>query len=248
VTESRLDQPLAEESPVALVLNGKRLSTFMCTPQALDELAVGHLKSRGLIENRESIKRLLVCPDRGSIYVDAFVHNDASEDEGIIASSCGSGIRAVELLGCVNRLPVDSSWIIALSKLRDWSKHMFAEAELYRSTGGVHCAALRGENGFYSMREDVGRHNAVDKIIGRGIFDGLDFSQTALLTSGRIAADMVLKAWAVGIPVLASRSIPTTSAYELALTARIALIGRIGTANAIIYSSRDRIKTDSISG
>jgi FdhD protein len=139
---------------------------------------------------------------------------------------------------------------------------MFSRAILYRETGGMHCAALAADltarttgtpaaaegksdlpegTSYFIVREDVGRHNAVDKVLGRAFMDRVDFSASCILTSGRIAADMILKAAAAKVPVIVSRSIPTTTAFEIAQTAGITLIGRIGSEAPHIYCGPERV-------
>ncbi len=95
---------------------------------------------------------------------------------------------------------------------------------------------------YFVDREDVGRHNAMDKILGRAFMDRADFSSACVLTSGRIAADMILKAVAAGVPVVVSRSIPTTTAFEIAEAAGVTVVGRIGDANPIVYTHPERIR------
>lgn len=245
----RPDFPLAEESPLALVVNQRKLALLMCTPLNLDELALGHLFGRGLIEGPGSLKSLWVCPDRGSVHVETLepLPETALPDEAFLPSACGSGVASAELLGAPARQPLASGWTIGLEELKKQAREMFSRAVLYKATGGIHCAALlqeAEEGGAFSLevREDVGRHNAVDKVIGFGLFAGADFSRSAILTSGRVAADMVLKARAAGIPVLATRSIPTSSAYALALEAGITIVGRIGAERPIVYTRPERIR------
>ena len=144
------------------------------------------------------------------------------------------------------RLP--SGFAVTLSALKTWAQVMYEAAELYRRTGGMHCAALALSNQalpdgdkYFVVREDVGRHNAVDKVIGRGCIDRIDFSSACLLTSGRIAADMVRKVVAARIPVIVSRSIPTTAAYAIAQKAGLTLVGRIGDEEPSVYTGPERI-------
>jgi FdhD protein len=139
---------------------------------------------------------------------------------------------------------------------------MFSRADMYRETGGMHCAALAVDlacrpasgpaasvqaedapegSSYFVVREDVGRHNAVDKVLGRAFMDGVDFSASCILTSGRIAADMILKAVAAKVPVVVSRSIPTTTAFEIAEKANITVVGRIGSDQPIVYCGSVRI-------
>ena len=215
----------------------------MCSPFDLDEMAIGHLYSRGILASRNDIRTLSVCPDMRSIKVETISGRGALlEPEGIIASACGSaGYRPP---GSGAR-PAENDWRSSLSELTAWAKTMFAGAALYRRTGGMHVAALasvREGVEYLAIREDVGRHNAVDKVLGRAFFDSIDFSRSALLTSGRIAADMVQKAATSGIPVIASRSIPTTEAFSIATDTGITLVGRIATQEPKIYTRADRIR------
>jgi FdhD protein len=249
-------KPLAQESPFEIVVNGKSLTTLMCSPLDLDELALGHLFTRGMIQDLANLLSMGICPDRTRIKIelDADLGQETSGLSQVIASGCGSGTGlSSEFL---ERHKIENSLTIELEVLQSWAREMFAAAELYRLTGGMHCAALAavtkpvkarrvsdncGLKHYLVVREDVGRHNAVDKVVGRGLMDGADFSRSIILSSGRIAADMILKAVAAGIPVVASRSIPTTSAYAIAEKCGISVIGRIGSPAPIRYTRPERI-------
>lgn len=246
--------PLAPESPVALFVDGVRLAVLMCTPCDIDELAVGHLFSRGIIASRGDLGALSVCPDMRSVKVTTMTGAGRSaKPEGIIPSACGGG-APVAAWGAVESpaaIPDAVLPPIALEQLTAWAKDMFAAAELYRKTGGLHVAALAcraqsDEAVYFVVREDVGRHNAVDKVLGRGFLDRIDFFNSVILTSGRIAADMIRKAAGAGVPIIVSRSIPTTEAYEIAIGSGITLVGRIGSAEPIVYTRPDRIASPAI--
>ena len=118
---------------------------------------------------------------------------------------------------------------------------MFSNAELYKNHGGVHCAALSDNNKILALMEDVGRHNAVDKVIGKGVLQGTVFSDSIIFTTGRISTDMVLKAVNAGIPIVVSRSIPTTMAYEIAEKLGITIVGRILSKQPALYTHEERI-------
>jgi FdhD protein len=254
--------PLAPESPVGLLVDGRRLATLMCTPLDLDELAAGHLLGRGIVGRREDLRILAVCPDQRSVRAETVSGRGALlEAEGLVYSACGAASlppAAARPGGPAAALPPGAvDFRVSLDELKAWSLAMFAAAELYRATGGLHVAALvylagpalagspeAGRAPYFVVREDVGRHNAVDKVLGRGLLDGVDFSRSLLLTSGRIAADMAQKAARAGLPLLASRSIPTTEAYALAREAGIALIGRIGTLSPIVYTRPELVRPE----
>ncbi|MCX8012866.1 MAG: formate dehydrogenase accessory sulfurtransferase FdhD [Rectinema sp.] len=214
--------PLAPEYPVDLIADGMKLATFMCTPVSLEELAVGYLCSIGMIRSISRIAEIVVADDLRSVSV----RLASTENAGVLPSG--------------NQ---QTRWPVTIESLKAKAAEMFSRAEMYRQTGGMHCAALWTLDDTIITREDVGRHNAVDKVIGRGILDGTDLSQAVLLTSGRFAADMVMKAKNAGIQLLVTRSIPTSTAYEIAIKAGLTIVGRIETASPIIYTCRERITT-----
>ncbi len=253
--------PLAPESPVALFVDGVWLAVLMCTPCDIDELAVGHLFSRGIIASRGELGALSVCPDMRSVKVTTMTGaGHSAKPEGIIPSACGSGGGAPGAAepgaawgaaGPPAAIPEAVLPPIALEQLTAWARDMFAAAKLYRKTGGLHVAALAcraqsDEAGYFVVREDVGRHNAVDKVLGRGFLDRIDFFNSIILTSGRIAADMIRKAAGAGVPIIVSRSIPTTEAYEIAFGSGITIVGRIGSAEPIVYTRPDRVASPAI--
>ncbi|MCX7027425.1 MAG: formate dehydrogenase accessory sulfurtransferase FdhD [Spirochaetes bacterium] len=235
---SRGSLPLAPEAPVDLILDGRPFALLMCSPYDLDELAVGHLFSKGLIASKADLLSLSVCPDMRSVHVKTASGLGASiEPEGLVFSGCGAARVESKVKAQVKPAPLPAP---TLAQLGIWAAAMFSAAELYRKTGGLHAAALACGS-FFVVREDVGRHNAVDKVLGRGFLDGVDFSASVVLTSGRIAADMAAKAVNAGVPILVTRSIPTTEAYAIAVEAGITLVGRIGSRNPIVYTCPERL-------
>jgi len=253
--------PLARETPVELSANGRRIAVLMCTPTDLEDLAAGHLFTRGMLTERDRILALGACADLrvASVTAPGAIGPDRLGLGTVIASGCGSGgILAPD--APIERLPDGPA--VSMESLEAWAAEMFSRAAMYRETGGMHCAAVALAAGapepagtmaarqaagapagsrWFCAREDVGRHNAVDKAIGRAFLDGVDFSMACLLTSGRIAADMVLKAVAARIPVVVTRSIPTTAALELAQRAGLTLVGRIGGSARVVYCGAGRL-------
>ena len=236
-----VNPPLASEYPVELTANGTRIAVFLCTPDHLDDLAAGNLFTRGILTDPGEIRTLGACPDLRIIALTTktALGEDTQGLSRVIASGCGSGLEFLPEFKDLPPLP--RGFMIELAVLKRWARSMFEAAVLYRETGGMHCACLATEDGRLSVREDVGRHNAVDKVIGRGFLDRRDFPRCCLLTSGRIAADMILKASTAGIPVVVSRSIPTTTAYEIAKIRGITVIGRIESKDPVLYTRPERI-------
>lgn len=231
--------PLAPEVPVQLVANGTSVALLMCTPHDLDDLAIGHLVARGMLSDPAGVLSVDVRTELGVMTVAApgAMQADRFGLGQVMASGHGSGTdRADGLL--TEAMPPGLS--VDLAALQAWSKAMFGAAVMFRQTGGMHCAALAAPS-YFVVREDVGRHNAIDKVIGRGFVDRVDLASACVLTSGRIATDMILKVIAARIPVIASRSIPTTTAFELARRAGVTMVGRIGDEHPTVYTGPERI-------
>lgn len=232
---------ICEEEPVEFLLNGKNLVTFMCTLEELKELAIGHLYSRGIIKNAAEISSLGACKDLKMIFgtTTGEVDFDGIELNTVLQSGCGSGVKFNSSLA---RLPkIKSDFHISLDKIKERAVEMFSQAYMYKQYGGMHCAAVSDGNEIIALCEDVGRHNAVDKVIGKALLSDVDFSQSMIITTGRISTDMVLKAANIACPLIASRSIPTTSALELANNLGITVIGRVVSSKPVIYMYEERI-------
>jgi FdhD protein len=232
---------LCEEAAVELMVNGNKHLTFMCTPQGLKELAAGNLLSSGLIKNMDEIYTLAACDDmrKISVHIAGKIDESGLSLGNVLASSCGSGSQLNER---VLQSPKNkSAFSINLSKLKELAIEMFSKAELYKEHGGIHCAALSDGKELLAVREDVGRHNAVDKVLGKGVFLGTDFENSIIMSTGRISTDMVLKAVNAGVPIIVSRSIPTTMAFEIADKLGVTIVGRIVSKEPAVYTHSERI-------
>jgi FdhD protein len=211
---------LAIEQAVPIEVNGERLATLMCTPRDLDVLALGHLFTRGMIASVDDVTSLRI--DGEGVHVR--VRRPPANPANPAARSLPRG----------EALP--------LTSIRGWVREMFARADIRRGTGGgMHSAGLADRGGLRWMYEDVGRHNAVDKVIGRGLVERVDFSRSCLISSGRIAVEIAAKVVAAGIPIVASRSIPTTATYEMAVERGLTMIGRIASDSPIVYTGGERL-------
>ncbi len=232
---------VCEEAPVELIVNGVTLVTFMCTPQDLKDLAMGHLVARGVVSNMDEVYTMAACEDMKKIYVRTGTELEKSQYGlgSVLASSCGSGSHFREEF--LAQTPNTSDFSMSMAKLKEHAVTMFREAVMHRDTGGMHCAALADGQEVLAVREDVGRHNALDKVIGKGVFLSADFGRCALLSTGRVATDMALKAVAMGTPIVATRSIPTSMALEIAEKLGITMVGRIASSQPVVYCHGERI-------
>ena len=231
--------PVCEEINATMFINNTKFITFMCTPDNLKELAIGHLYTRNLIEDIDDIESIRVCNSLKNIYVTSeFISMDEDLSlNTVLSSSCGSSpdfnLRLVQVL--------ESHTFFDLKTLKDATIKMFKLAVKHQETGGMHSCAVYNTKKDIIAIEDVGRHNAVDKIIGACLNKNYDLKNSAVISTGRISTDMVLKCAGAKVPVVVTRSIPTSSALKLARQNGITVIGRIMSSEPIIYVNESRI-------
>jgi FdhD protein len=220
-----------EEIPVSVRYNERDAVTLMCSPNELRELAVGWLFAEGFLQSTREIMSIGACDDMRMVTVTASPDRwDAvSQRRRTVSSGCGGGTSRHPDEDDLRR--VDGTHDPNCSLLRQ----MLAHAKEYKRTGGIHAAALTDGSRMLFLSEDIGRHNAVDKVIGRGLLADVAFGSTQLLTTGRISSDIVMKTARAGIPVVISLSVATSLAIDLALRAGILLVGRGAHPEPIIY-------------
>lgn len=228
-----------------IFLGRTHYATIFSSPSQLKELALGHLLSEGIIKSIEEIQEINlkkgeVCQIRFKPKVPVEKRLKLSKTfSRVILSACGSP-KPYQYLG---KLPkVTSNLKIKAETILKSVKNLNFAAETFRKTGGVHAAAIYGKSGeLLAFAEDVGRHNAVDKVIGISALKKTDFSQCFLALSGRLTGDMTLKAARVGIPVVASLAAAVDSGIKIAKETNITLIGFVRGNRMNIYSFPERI-------
>ncbi|MHB1414691.1 MAG: formate dehydrogenase accessory sulfurtransferase FdhD [Chloroflexota bacterium] len=237
--------PVAEEAPVTIVVNDREVATLLCTPHDLREMTVGWLYAERLIEDTTEILSLAGCANDRTMLVSTEPDRvgAASGPARLITSGCGAGANpALWQAGNIPR--VTSSLHLPLPTLRGKVMTMLQASRLYRATGGVHTAALVDAEGVAVQKEDIGRHNAVDKVIGHALLNGLPLDALALLATGRLSFEMAWKAARAGIPIIASLSIPSAMARDVAEAAGLTLVGRALSARPWLYTHPERVRED----
>ena len=224
------------EEAVDLFVNGKKMITFMCTPDNLSEMALGYLYSRGLIDNIDEFIGAAPCSSGKRVFalVDRELKEEVYSIKNIVMSGCGSGElpRGSQFY----RREVRSGYRVGIENIRDAFVSMLESARLHQTTGGTHSAAIKDSNGKILVREDIGRHNAVDKVIGAALLEGMELDRSTVVITGRVSSDMVVKAAGAGVPVVASMRITSNMAINIANEYRVNLIGRIGSSEPLIYN------------
>jgi FdhD protein len=245
---------LAAEEPLEVRIAGAPITVTMRTPGHDLELAAGFLLTEGIIESRDQIGGLrAIVPQNGAKanVVEVELKDTAFESADLqrnffAASSCGiCGKASIEAVRVRGLQQPDRTFRFDPELLCRLPDVLRAEQEVFSRTGGLHAAALFDATGrLLALREDIGRHNAVDKIVGWALLEGLlPLSQHVLLVSGRGGFEIAQKSLAAGIPVLASVSAPSSLAVKLARELGLTLIGFLRGRRFVIYSADFRIRT-----
>lgn len=217
-----------EEVPVWLEVNGAPAVTWMCTPHLLEELAVGWLAGEGYIESIDDVRLRPCATDLGfwaEIPPERVAAVTSEGRRAVLASGCGA--VSIYLADPQSFRPEPSrGQPPAPETLRALFKSLFARGERYRDTGGIHAAALTDGDTLLAHAEDIGRHNAVDKVIGALLLGRRPPAGLGMLVTGRISAELASKAGRAGIAWVATPSVPSTLAVEIARRTGMTLVGR----------------------
>lgn len=227
-----------EERIVPVYLNGRELVTLTASPGDLENLALGFLVSEGLIETPAIIKKISV-DDSGSVWLETrkkISHCGARRK--ILTSGCGKGV-IFEVGGGFKKITRRTK--ITFEELAELVKKGIKQSEATKQSRGLHSAFLANHHDILSLKVDIGRHNAVDKVIGEA-FKG-DFLKKAvvLVTTGRASSEIVFKTIRAKVPILVSLSSPTDTAVELAENYGLTLLGYARLSRALIFTHNWRI-------
>lgn len=241
---TEMEDVVIAEYPLTIFLNGDEFITLLCSPNSLQYLVYGFLKSEGIIMKREDVESVIIDEDKGFAHVSLHRRNPLSEElfgRRTMTTGCAKGVTFYNVTDTIQLRSLENSFTVSLNSIWDMLKRLNSESELFKLTGGVHSCSLCSCNDILIMMEDVGRHNALDKILGEALVEGVDLSDKMILTSGRISSEMLIKTAKAGIQVIASRSAPTALAVKQARELNMTLIGFARGARANIYTGDHRI-------
>ena len=234
---------VAEERPLTIFLNGVEIVTLLCSPSHLEELAAGYVLGEGLVP-KEAELEIRLDQERGIADISTDTLHPVSLQafgKRYVTSGCGKGTSFYQLNDIRHKEAVSISMRVQIGEILAGMNQLQKCSQVFRQTGGVHSAALKIP-GHFIFREDVGRHNAVDKLFGYYILNRLDAQEKILYLSGRISSEIIIKAGRMGVPVIVSRSAPTSLAIRLAEEAGITLVGFTRGTTANIYTHYARIE------
>jgi FdhD protein len=236
-----VDGHVIDEGLVRIHVNGLELATFMCTPRNLDLLALGFLRAEGIIRGRQDVRLIQVCPSRTC--VDVWLRESAVDlpRRPILTSGCGGGVTFDDLSQRVPPLVSDRQ--VQPQQIVDGMRELIATAALYGQTRGVHTSGLSDGQRLLATAEDVGRHNTIDKLWGYCLQHDIDPAGCLLLATGRISSEMLNKAAKMGVPLVASRTSPTSLSVRLAQEWNILLIGYVRGHSFNVYAGDWRLRS-----
>ncbi len=235
---------VAVEYPVTIFLNGREIITLLCTPEKLEYLALGFLHSEGFLEGKKELENLWFEGEKGIVYVETSKEpflSDRLYGKRTLTTGCGKGTVFYSAWDSFKTQTIESNLKISPSSLQRHMRSLQENSELYKQTGGVHSAALCSSEEVVFFCEDVGRHNALDKIVGECLDREITLNNKVLVCSGRLSSEMLVKTARLQIPVLVSRAAPTSLAVEMADTVGLTLVGFTRGSRMTVYTRQDRI-------
>jgi len=255
--QEEIEDIVLYETPIDLYVNSKPLVNIICLAKDLKELSVGFLFSIGIIESIKDIKEINVNELENSIFVNLrenikfdIEKLDVNPVSRVVDSTCGISSpwryiikEGLDKANVTKAIHAKDNIKVNANTIFSAIKEMQTKTPLYRETGGCHGAAIFDINGnLLSVKEDIGRHNAIDKVIGEMLLKEHDFENVFLTSTGRLTGDSVLKTIKAKIPIVASLSAAIESGIRLAFAYGITLIGFVRGSRMNIYTYPDRIE------
>jgi len=235
---------VVSEAPLTLFVNEQELVTLLCSPSHQQNMALGFLFSEGFIAKKEELKGITENKNRGIVWITlhrSFEIDDNFRKGRTVTTGCARGLTFHKIFERWTGEYITSKFNVAAKIISDISADLRQNSSLYLQSGGAHSATLYDQSTFLFSREDIGRHNAVDKIIGECLMNDISGDDKILMTSGRVSSEILLKAARWKFPILISRTAPTSAAVKLADELGMTLIGFARGKRMNIYTNSWRI-------
>jgi len=244
--ENDTEDIVTRELPLTIILNNRELVTLLCSPVNLKYLAVGFLFSEGLLKSKDEIKKIIVDERRGVVRVETEETGELVREalfKRLITSGCGRGASFYSAADATGQ-KVESQLEMSAHEVFTLVGEFQHRSWTYRATGGVHSAALCDTKNILLFSEDIGRHNAIDKIFGECVLKDIPTDDRIIITSGRISSEILLKVAKRNIPMLISKSAPTDLGVKLANDLGVTLLGFVRGKRINAYTNNWRIVRD----
>jgi FdhD protein len=231
-----VEDSLAVEKKLIISVQGKELLSLYCTPMMVNELVTGLLMTEGVISSKISPEKMKIVHG-DDISVDLSVDGDIPP-ERLTTARCLGGFTVLKERSFEK---IHDDFSLTTKALKNLFDDFQQKSELFKMTGCFHSAAISDGEAILSFAEDIGRHNAVEKVIGDFLLKDIPFKGKALLVSCRISSEIISKCSRWGLPILASRSAPTDLAIEIAEMSGMTLVGFVRGDRLNIYANPQRI-------
>jgi formate dehydrogenase accessory protein FdhD len=229
-----IEESISNDDEIKIIVNKTVIGTFSMSPTHLKEFVVGYLLGEGLLSSKDDIRKLEI--DGKTITVETDLADFDLRRELVMSSDCFGGMRSkIDLTK-----KVESDYTISKEMIFEASKVLREKSDIWSTTGGTHIAVLVNEDNYIGI-EDVSRHVAIDKVIGAAKLQDIDFTNSFMFSSGRMPGDMIIRIARVGIPIIASKSAPTSSGYLVGEEANVTIIGFVRGNRFNIYTHPERI-------
>lgn len=234
----QVDGCVIDEGQACIYVNGVELATLMCSPVHVEDLAIGFLRLEGFIREIADIRHMTMS--EGGRCADIWLRHEITPPaRRIITAGCGGGLTFDDL--AASREPLASARTVTHEQVTHGMRQLQHSGELYRLARGVHTASLSDGDRPVFVAQDIGRHNTLDRLCGRALAAGYDTRDHILFASGRISSEMLGKAWRMGVPIVVSRTSPTSLSVKLARAWNITVVGYCRGRQFRVYSAPERI-------
>lgn len=232
---------VSEEIPLTIEVNGQELATLLCSPDHIENLVTGFLFTSGLIPDFPSLKSLIIDRERFNVSVE--IKGDESDFvfKRVYTSGCGKGVIFHNPMDVIHKTRLTDGFVLGASDISSLMKEFIKGSPEHTQTRGVHSGALATREHILIFRDDIGRHNALDKAVGEALAQGLDFSEMIMLTTGRISSEILSKVLRCRVPVIAALGSPTNQAVKLARVVNLTLISHVRGSRMDVYSAEERL-------
>jgi FdhD protein len=235
---------VVREIPLTIFLNDREIITLLCTGAHIESLAVGFLKSEGLLQHRSNLQKVKSDTDGQIVRVYTDEPTEMAEQlfgKRTLTSGCGKGTIFYNVLDSLQSEPLKNQVTMRVDQVRKLMTELHKRSELYRLSRGVHNCGLATTKKILLFRADIGRHNAVDMILGECFLKELDTSDKILITTGRITSEILIKAAKMKIPTLISRSAATSLSLDLAHKLNMTVIGYVRGGSILAYTGGENL-------
>ena len=233
---------VVKEFPLIITLNNQEVVTLLCSPQNLDYLTIGFLASEGLIRSKDDIKKIVVDQQQGMVQVETEKNTQADRQPPFKRVVTSGGGRGTPFYPARGQAKVESDIEVSAHEVFTLIDEFVQRSQVFKATGGVHSAALGDTKSILVFNEDIGRHNAIDKVFGECMLNDIPTAGRLVITSGRVSSEILLKVAKRNVPLLISKAAPTNLGMRLAQDLGVTLIGFARGKKMNLYANEWRLR------